>query len=117
MTKTRPVVELDVIGLAAPPRTNGELVFEAPWQGRAFGMVMTLCARNVIEWSRFREHLISEIALWDNAPNARPDWGYYSCWLVAAEKVLTENELLQKKEIEALFNTFTERPHGHDHQH
>jgi hypothetical protein len=26
----------------APPRDNGELTFEAPWQGRAFGMAVAL---------------------------------------------------------------------------
>ena len=29
-------------GTAALPRRNGELVFEAPWQGRAFGMAVVL---------------------------------------------------------------------------
>ena len=28
-------------GVAALPRKNGELVFEAPWQGRAFGLAVT----------------------------------------------------------------------------
>ena len=30
--------ELDVDGPAAPPRSNGELVFAEPWEGRAFGL-------------------------------------------------------------------------------
>ena len=35
---TAVVHELDLQGPAAPPRANGELVFEQPWQGRAFGL-------------------------------------------------------------------------------
>ena len=27
---------------AAPPRDNGELVFEAPWESRAFGVAVAL---------------------------------------------------------------------------
>ena len=29
-------------GSAALPRKNGELVFEAPWEGRAFGIAVAL---------------------------------------------------------------------------
>lgn len=32
-------------GAAALPRRNGELVFEAPWQGRAFGLALALAGR------------------------------------------------------------------------
>ena len=53
MSPLKTVVELDIEGTAAPPRVNGEMVFEAPWEGRAFGLVMTLCERNVIEWEVF----------------------------------------------------------------
>ena len=31
---------LDAEGPAAPPRSNGELVFEAPWEARLFGVTM-----------------------------------------------------------------------------
>ena len=31
-------VEPDAHGPLAPPRRNGELVFEAPWETRAFGL-------------------------------------------------------------------------------
>ena len=35
-------VRLDEDGAAAPPRENGELAFSAPWEGRLFGLTMTL---------------------------------------------------------------------------
>ncbi len=115
MGASHPEVELDFTGPSAPPRANGELVFEAPWEGRAFGIVMTLCARRVIEWEQFREHLIEEIAGWERAPSPKPGWSYYTCWLAAAERVLTESGLLRSSEIETLFRAFASRPHGHDH--
>ena len=117
MSPLKTVVELDIEGTAAPPRVNGEMVFEAPWEGRAFGLVMTLCERNVIEWEVFREQLIGAIARWESAPESKPEWSYYACWLAAAEHVLTQTGLLESAEIESLFQTFIERAHGHDHHH
>ena len=35
-------LQLDIEGPAAPPRSNGELVFAAPWESRAFGLAMAL---------------------------------------------------------------------------
>ena len=34
-------------GAAAVPRKNGELVFDAPWQSRAFGMVVGLVQKGL----------------------------------------------------------------------
>ena len=46
MTTVRPGAEVTgMSGPAALPRRNGELVFEAPWQGRAFGMALAVVER------------------------------------------------------------------------
>ena len=47
---------------AAPPRRNGELVFDAPWQGRAFGMALGVVKHLGLEWGAFQQRLISAIA-------------------------------------------------------
>ena len=73
--------ELDISGAAAPPRRNGELVFTAPWQSRAFGMTMALCDAGKLEWEAFRQRLISAIAAWDSSE----DYDYWACWLSALE--------------------------------
>ena len=39
---------LDIEGPAAPPRSNGELVFAEPWESRAFGMAVTLYEAGVL---------------------------------------------------------------------
>ena len=44
-------------GPAAPPAANGELVFEAPWQARLFGMAWSLCDAGLFEWDEFRAKL------------------------------------------------------------
>lgn len=79
------------------PRKNGELVFEAPWQGRAFGMAVALNDRQLYAWDEFRDRLIAEIARADRA-NEPSD--YYERWLAAFEALLTEKGVLSAEEIE-----------------
>ncbi len=49
-------------GAAAYPRKNGEPVFDAPWQRRAFGMVVQLHVSGVYHWDEIKRRLIHEIA-------------------------------------------------------
>lgn len=70
-------------GAAAPPRRNGELVFDAPWQGRAFGTALALVQRLGLPWSEFQRHLIAAIA-------AHPDAPYYDSWVTALERLVVE---------------------------
>mgnify|MGYP000392023945 CR=1 FL=1 len=48
MTDAAPAAVLDIDGPAAPPRSNGELVFAEPWESRAFGLAMALNAGGAI---------------------------------------------------------------------
>ena len=82
------MIPVDSDGLGAPPRKNGELVFDAPWQGRAFGMTIALLERQGLGWDAFRPHLITAI-------DARPDADYYE-QLVEALSVLADE--IAKKE-------------------
>ena len=84
-------------GNAAVPRKNGELVFEAPWQGRAFGMAVALNEQQQYEWDRFREHLIASI----QGGEARGEpTQYYESWLAAFESLLAEQGVVTPAEIE-----------------
>lgn len=109
--------ELDVDGPAAPPRANGELVFEEPWQGRAFGLVMTLTEQGVVSYDAFREALIARIAAWEADPPAGEPYSYYRCWLQALEQVLDEASLVPTAQLDARTADFAVRPPGHDHGH
>ena len=53
---------MDVEGPAAPPRSNGELVFAEPWESRAFAMAVALCEAGVFTWREFQGALIARIA-------------------------------------------------------
>ena len=61
------------------PRSNGELVFEAPWQGRALAMAVTVVDRLDLEWDDFRRQLIASI---ESAPE-RPYWESFAAALDA----------------------------------
>jgi nitrile hydratase accessory protein len=81
---------------AAVPRRNGEPVFDAPWQSRAFGMVATLHAQGAFPWSAFKERLIEEIS---RAGSRGDDSGasYYERWVAAFERLLVDRELLTEQ--------------------
>jgi len=103
--------ELD--GALAPPMINGEVVFEAPWQGRVFGMARALAEAGVYDWEEFRARLIEEIADWDRSPAG--EYRYYDHFLRAFEKLLVARGLLSADGIGARTEALLARPHGHDH--
>jgi nitrile hydratase accessory protein len=80
-------------GAAAPPRRNGELVFEAPWQGRALGMALAVVERLGLDWKEFQERLIAAIA-------AHPDAPYYDSWLAALEALVVDHGVASAAELE-----------------
>ena len=101
---------------AAPPRDNGELIFEAPWQSRAFGVAADLVASGHFTWNDFREYLIEAISEWEAVESdEQQSWDYYSCWLTALERILTTRAFLDGKEFEIRAAHYASRPHGHDH--
>jgi nitrile hydratase accessory protein len=82
------------LGDQAPlPRTNGELVFEEPWQGRALGMGVVALERTGLPWSDFRRHLAAAIVA-RPAQNESAATAYYAAWLDALEALLAEHRLL-----------------------
>jgi nitrile hydratase accessory protein len=79
----------------APPRSNGEPVFDAPWESRAFGMVVSLHQRGAFEWDEFRDLLIDEVAR-SERQGGRP---YYESWLAAFQRLAIDKDLLTADEF------------------
>lgn len=75
-----------------PPRLNGELVFEAPWHARAFGLVMALVDSGALSYAQFQEHLVVQVPLHD---------GYYDAWLAALEDACAVRALVLPAEVSA----------------
>jgi nitrile hydratase accessory protein len=79
-------------GAAAPPRRNGEHVFEAPWQGRVFGLALSVVRALGLQWSDFQRHLIAAIA-------DVPDRPYYESWVEALERLVREQGRASETEL------------------
>ncbi|MGH3669284.1 MAG: nitrile hydratase accessory protein [Pseudonocardiaceae bacterium] len=109
------VAPLDIDGPAAPPRSNGELVFAEPWESRAFGLAVTLCHAGVFEWAQFQAALVAHIAVWERAHPPGECFSYYRCWLAAAESVLADAGLVDPNEVVQRAAVLATRPPGHDH--
>src|SRR5215510_3248953 len=88
-----PTYLLDVDGPAAPPRSNGELVFAAPWEARVFGMALALREAGAFSWDEFRARLIAEIA-------ADRERAYYVSFAAALEGLLSAKGMVGAVELE-----------------
>jgi nitrile hydratase accessory protein len=111
-------------GPVAPPMQNGELVFEAPWQGRVFGIARGMAENGTYTWDEFRARLIEQIASFDrsaetaaDAGRAAPQYRYYDHFLRALETLLVERGIVAAGELTARTLEFAARPDGHDHHH
>ena len=85
-------------GELALPRSNGELKFAAPWEGRAFGIAVALNEIGAYEWGEFQRRLAEEIAA------ASPDEDgsvYYERWLASLENLLLESGMLAREELDS----------------
>ena len=111
-----PSVPLDWEGPGAPPRRNGELVFETLWESRLFGATMALYEAGLFTWDEFRDRLIAEIAAFERAHGARDEgFRYYECWLAAFERLVAEKGLCSPQDLEARVELLRSRPPGFDH--
>jgi hypothetical protein len=90
--------ELDVDGPAAPPRSNGEMAFDEPWQRRLFATTMALCAAGELDYEDFRQRLIREIG---SGPGP-----YWASWQDALEGLLAERRLCRPDELAARAERF-----------
>ena len=79
----------------APPRDNGELVFDAPWQARAFAIALATVDRTGLSWEAFRRRLIDAIA-------DEPHRPYYDSWVVALEALVVSAGLTTRVELDSL---------------
>jgi len=81
-------------GDGALPRANGELVFDAPWQGRAVALAVVLVDRLGGDWDAFRRRLITAIA--DD-----PQRPYYESWAAALESFTVDHGLADTAVLDA----------------
>jgi len=100
----------------ALPRQNGELVFAAPWEARAFGIAVVLNEAGMYPWRDFSQGLAAETAA---AEQHGVLVGYYARWLETLAKLAIARGLVTPEELEARTAEYAAGIHdahdGHDH--
>lgn len=104
---TEEIDALDRDGIVALPRSNGDLVFEAPWQSRAFGVALALRERDALDFEEFRAALIAAIGEGDD---------YYEGWQAALERTLVARGVVSNAELQARAAALA-HAWAHDHEH
>ena len=99
---------------AALPRLNGELVFDTPWEARAFGLAVALQEGGVYEWREFSAALTAEIASAEQAGN---DSTYYERWLMGLENLLVSSGIVTPAEISEHMAHHAAKQEHDDHDH
>ena len=87
-------------GTEAPPRKNGELVFDKLWEGRTFGMAVTLSDQGVYPWRDFRSSLIEVISACDASGDTTTP--YYERFLAALEQLAIDRGLVSIDALDRL---------------
>ena len=85
-------------GSEALPRRNGELVFEEPWEGRAFGLAVAMSEGGIYEWAEFRDRFVEET---DADENSEVTVAYYRRWVRALERLVVDRGLIAPTELES----------------
>jgi nitrile hydratase accessory protein len=108
-------------GVAALPRSNGELIFEELWHARVFGLAVALVRERQLPWEEFQSRLIDEIGRWQDAHRTDPDarYHYYEHWARALERLVLDLCPVSVDDLEAAIRTVgidDAHDHSHDHQ-
>jgi hypothetical protein len=119
---------------------NGEVVFDAPWQGRVFGMAHSLCEAGCYEWREFQSELIRVIGAAEGSASAGADGSagagadgsagagaegsagagaehYYQHFLAALSALVARKGLVTAASLDQRVAGLALRPHDHDHHH
>jgi hypothetical protein len=89
----------DADGPEAPPRRNGELAFEEPWESRVFALAAAVIEKQFDgDREPFRQRLVAAIA-------DSPERPYWESWTVALEALTVETGLLTSGSIDAAART------------
>lgn len=100
---------------AGPPRLNGEMVFDEPWESRSFAMAAALVEGGCFGWDDFRDHLIAAVQRWEADPDG--PYRYYERWQEALESIVADRRIAAESEVAERAAAYAARPPGHDHDH
>lgn len=100
----------------ALPRQNGELVFDAPWEARAFGIAVALNEAGLYPWHDFSQGLAAETAAAEQ--HGTPE-SYYERWLETLAKLAIARGMVTPEELDARTTEYALGAHDEhdDHGH
>jgi Nitrile hydratase beta subunit len=84
-------VDAALAAVAPLPRSNGELVFDEPWQGRALGLGVVALERAGIWLVEFSSFLAAAVARHGYDPSEPAADAYYAAWVDALEAALLDH--------------------------
>ena len=108
-------VELATTGPAAPPRSNGEMVFDAPWESRLFGVTLALVEAERFAWTEFQQRFIAAVRAWETEHPDGEGYRYYERWAEALESLLDDLGIVAVETTDERVLALAARPAGHDH--
>ena len=98
----------------ALPRKNGELLFDAPWEARAFGLAVALNEIGLYPWPDFSQELAAEIAASEKQGRSS---SYYERWLASLEKLVIATGTITRAELDAWTAQQAQDEHDDHHHH
>jgi nitrile hydratase accessory protein len=78
----------------------GDIVFEEPWQARAFGIGVVLYDHGTYEWEDMTRELIEEIEVSETDATADAADEYYEQWLASLEELLVDRGIVSGEELD-----------------
>ena len=94
-----------------PPGAD-DPVFAEPWQAQAFAMVVALHERGLFTWAEWATALSAERARGDADPHGQD---YYTHWLAALERLLSDKDVAGAPEVMALAEAWQRAAHAPPH--
>ena len=73
--------------LNGQPQHEGEPVFDAPWQARAFAMTLQLHSRGCFTWQEWADQLSANIKRFEQEKVVKDSDDYYRLWLQTLEEM------------------------------
>ena len=81
-----------------PTDANQDIVFNQPWEAKAFALVVHLFQQGHYTWAEWTEQIGAEIK---HSGSSDDGSGYYLLWLAAAEKLVAAKALCAHAELHA----------------
>lgn len=93
-----------------------DLTFSAPWEARAFALVVSLSQAGHFSWPDWVGAFSQEIAEAETAAAAGgPEQGYYQNWLTACEHLLADKGVVSRDELAHALDAAYSIHDSHDH--